>query len=63
MDRNVDIMVSPLLREDVTRTLSRRGIEFFNWIEDVQTRIDQEKNGVETNAWGLTKYNTYEEVR
>ena len=63
VDRSVDIMVSPVLIDDLTRTLRKRGVKFFNWIEDVQTRIDKEReDGLSTNAWGLTKYNTYEEV-
>ena len=63
VNRPVDIMVSPTLIDDLTRTLRKRGVKFFNWIEDVQTRMDKEReDGASTNAWGLTKYNTYEEV-
>ncbi|XP_072047243.1 carboxypeptidase A2-like [Amphiura filiformis] len=60
VDRPVDIMVSPTLREDVVRLLGRRGIRLSTMVEDVQKDTDEVEANLRPQA--DFDYNNYNDI-
>ncbi|XP_072047134.1 carboxypeptidase B-like [Amphiura filiformis] len=62
VDRPVDIMVSPTLREDVVRLLGRRGIRLSTMVEDVQKDSEEVEANLNPLAFDYNNYNTIADI-
>ncbi len=58
----VDIMVSPTLRDDVVRSLGRRGIRITTMVEDVQKDAEEVEANLKPQAFDYNNYNTIADV-